>query len=312
MCLSTARHPRSTAISAIEINDHLTAFYLGRDPTIPRIAAEWNWVDDGAMKLGIATYAIHKGDHAIVYDSFTCNEQAQWVRDYLKCRGVKHFTLVLSHWHPDHVGGNEVYADSPIVAPDIGRYLFETLKHKIESGTALGPPGIKPLILPNFAFHRRMDLYLDDLRIELHNIDIHSPDSLVLLIPSDEILLAGDTLEDSITFMVEFGDLPAHVYNLGYMRTMPFERIYPNHGDPEVIRGGGYGKTLIDATIDYIKKMLARAHDQDYLDGTLEDYIGDSVARKWISLYEPYRDVHRDNLKGVREHFLAGTLPATT
>jgi len=244
-----------------------------------------------------------------VYDSFTSKEQAQWVRDYLEAKGIERFTLVLSHWHPDHVDGNEVYIDSPIVAPDVGRHLLETFKDKIENGEAFGPPGIKPLILPDVAFHKRMDLYLDDLEVELHNVDIHSPDSLVILIPSDRILLAGDTLEDSVSFMVEFGDLPEHVENLRRMRDIAFDRIYPNHGAPDVIRNGGYGKTFIDATVEYIRRMLARVKDENYLDGKLEDYIGASVAKKWISLYEPYRDVHRDNLKGVHEYFNGKAMP---
>jgi cyclase len=299
-------------MNVIEINDHLTAFYLGRDPGAARFARDWNWVDDAAMKLGVATYAIHRGEEAIVYDTFTSNEQARRVRDYLAAKGVTRFTVVLSHWHLDHVGGNGVYVDSHIVAPDICRELLLTNKEKIEKGEAFGPPGIKPLILPDVAFSKRADLYLGELKVELHNVNIHSPDSLVILIPSDRILLAGDTLEDTVTFMVEFGDLDVHVDNLRKMREMPFDRIYPNHGDPEMIREGGYAKTLIDATVDYITNMLARARDPHSLDGELEDYIGPSLAKRWVHLYEPYRDVHRDNLKGLREYCKGRALPGAT
>jgi cyclase len=59
----------------IELNDHVIAFYDGRDPNGKRSRPEWNWVDDGAMKLGVATYAIHKGDRAIVFDTFPSVEQ---------------------------------------------------------------------------------------------------------------------------------------------------------------------------------------------------------------------------------------------
>jgi cyclase len=304
-------HAVPPKMQVIEINDHLTAFYTGRDASIPRCAAEWNWVDDAAMKLGVATYAIHKGGEAIVYDTFTSIAQARWVRDYLAGKGIGRFTVVLSHWHLDHVGGNEVYADSHIVAADVCRELLSTHKDRIEKGDMFGPPGIDPLILPDVAFSKRADLYLGDLKVELHNVNIHSPDSLVILLPADRILLAGDTVEDTVTFMVAFGDLPEHVRNLKQMRTMAFDRIYPNHGDPEVIRNGGYGKTLIDATVDYITKMVGRAKDGNYLEGTLEDYVGASVKNNWIKLYEPYRDVHRDNLKGVHDYYKVRNLPAT-
>jgi len=61
----------------------------------------------------VATYAIHQGDTAVVYDSFTDTGSAQWVRDHLAKAGVRHFMLVNSHWHLDHIGGNAVYADTP-------------------------------------------------------------------------------------------------------------------------------------------------------------------------------------------------------
>ena len=286
-----------------KINDHLIAFYDGRDPGGKRYRPEWNWVDDGAMKLGVATYAIHKGDQAIVFDTFTSPEQARWVRAHLEKQGVKRFTVVLSHWHMDHVGGNAVYRDSHIIAPDVGRATQVSLKDKIEAGEVFGPPGIKPLLLPDTAFYGQMDLYLDDLKIELHNFNIHTPDGTVILIPSDGILLAGDTLEDSLTYIAEAADLPEHVKNLKKLRSLDFNRIYPNHGDPEVIRKGGYQKTFVDATIAYITSMLSRVKDPGYLDSPLEAYIGDSVKKGWVSLYEPYRDVHKENLKAVHEYY---------
>lgn len=301
----------STHQKIFKINDHILAFYDGRDPNAKRYRPDWNWVDDGAMKLGVATYAIHKGDQAIVFDTFTSAEQARWVRTYLEKQGIRRFTVVLSHWHMDHIGGNTVYQDSHIIAPDVGRATLANLKDKIEAGEVYGPPGIKPLILPDTAFHGQMDLYLGDLKIELHNFNIHTPDGTVVLIPSDRILLAGDTLEDSVTYIAEVADLPEHIKNLKKLRSMDFDRIYPNHGDPEVIRKSGYQKTFIDATVDYITKMLSHAKDQGYLDSPLESYIGDSTKKGWISLYEPYRDVHKENLKAVQEHYKDKALPKT-
>lgn len=308
--LMTACSADTGSRQVIEINKHLIAFYDGRDPNLKRFSSEWNWVDDGAMKLGVATYAIHSEGQALVYDTFTSVDQARWARQYLeKKKGVKRFILVLSHWHPDHVGGNAVYSDSPIVASDVGRATLARLKQDLEEGKAFGPPGIKPLILPNVGYRQRLELFVGDIKVELHNVNIHSPDSTVVLIPSDKILLAGDTLEDSVTFMVEVADLPEHVRNLRNMKFLKFDRIYPNHGDPKVIAGGGYRKTLIDATTGYITRMVLRSHDKNYLKSSLESYIGDSVSKGWISLYQPYREVHSDNLKAVHKYWSKRKLP---
>jgi len=299
----------SPGIKVIQINDHLLAFYDGRDPSGKRLSPDWNWVDDAAMKLGIATYALYKGDRAIVYDTFTSTKQAQWVRDYLENKGIKHFTVVLSHWHLDHIGGLAVYKDSNILATALARETMAKDKEKIEAGSLWGPPGINPLVLPNITYHNRLDLYLDDLKLELHNINVHSADTNVIYIPSEKILLAGDMLEDSLTYMVEIENLAEHVKNLKQLKSMDIDKIYPNHGDPDVIRHGGYNKTFIDATIDYITKVLTRAHEENYLKGTMEEYIGDSVAKGWVHHFEPYRDVHEQNLKSVYEYYKDKPLP---
>jgi cyclase len=85
----------------------------------------------------------------------------------------------------DHTGGNTVYLGDDIIAPDVDRKIQTDLKEKIEAGDLFGPPGVKPLILPNITFHDRMDLYLNEMKIELYNINIHTPDGTVVLIPSD-------------------------------------------------------------------------------------------------------------------------------
>ena len=256
--------------------------------------ARWIW--------GVATYAIYRGDEAVIYDTFTSSAQARWVRKHLEQRGVKRFTVVLSHWHLDHVAGNDVYADSPIVATRLTANTLTENAQAIRSGTLWGPPAIELLRLPDITFTRRADIYLGDLKLELHNINIHSADTNLLYIPAEQILFAGDALEDTLTFMGEIADLPEHLANLDKLGTWGITKIYPNHGDPKVIAQGGYGKSLITATIDYITKMLAGVKDENYLQGTMEEYIQASVAQGWISAFEPYRAIHQHNLQWIYNH----------
>src|SRR5437867_9519894 len=80
-----------------ELNDHLIAFYDGRNTL--RLSPDPNWVDDAANKLGVATYAIHQGHDAIVFDTFPTIDQARWQRSTLEAMGITHFMVVTSHWH---------------------------------------------------------------------------------------------------------------------------------------------------------------------------------------------------------------------
>lgn len=275
------------AVASIEVtrlNDHLLFFFDGRDSNGPQQPGDW--VADTAMKLGVGTYAIHRGDEALVYDTFTSLEQARWVRRYLEALGIRRFTVVQSHWHLDHIAGNAVYADSPRLSSSLTWVRLLENREAIEAGTLWGPPAIAPLVLPNLTFEGQM-IYL----------------------PQDKLALTGDMLEDPLTYMTEVEGLATHLAELKRLRQMDLVRIFPNHGDPAVITQGGYDKTFIDATTLYVSRMLARAHDADYLSSPVEAFLGGAFAQGWVHPFEPYRDVHQMNLGLVQAYYADKSLP---
>ncbi|HEX2789673.1 MAG TPA: MBL fold metallo-hydrolase [Steroidobacteraceae bacterium] len=292
-----------------QINDHLISFYDGRPAQAPRPPNTHNWADYGALDVGVSTYVIRRGDQALVYDTFPTAQEAKWVRDYLTKAGVKHFTLVNSHWHLDHVGGNAIYADVDRIATDKTIQLLSANKAAIEAGTEWGPPVIKPLVVPDIGITGNTNYYVGDVKVELRPVNIHSEDGLVIYLPGDRILLAGDTLEDTVTFISEPENVVAQYNNMRKLKQWDIDRIFPNHGNPDVISHGGYQTTLIDATLDYLRKVITRAHDPDYLQGTLEDYVGDSVSKGWVSIWWAYYEPHKANLSKVSQALRNKPLP---
>jgi hypothetical protein len=81
------------SLRVMTINDHLLAFYDGRPPAPAQPKPGGTWADTGALDVGVATYVIHQGDQALVYDSFPYAEEARFVRDYLTKAGIRHFVL---------------------------------------------------------------------------------------------------------------------------------------------------------------------------------------------------------------------------
>jgi glyoxylase-like metal-dependent hydrolase (beta-lactamase superfamily II) len=289
------------------LNDHLIAFYAGRERP-EHHGAGHNWFNC-AMNLGVCAYAIHSGAEAVVYDTFASVPQAEFARAHLERMGIRKFTAVLSHWHLDHVAGNAVFDDGNIVATALTCEAMARQKADIEAGKVWGPPPIAPLIFPNVTFDDDMEIGVGRVVLKLRRMNIHSIDGCVVHLAADKLLLAGETVEDSLTWIIEPENLAEHVENLREMQSWDIAKILPAHGDPEIIARGGYDSTLIEATVAYVAKVLARAHDADYLDGTMEDYIGEEVAKGWVHVYEPYRAVHRQNLKVVRDSWRDKTLP---
>jgi cyclase len=274
------------------------AFYDGRIDGY-RHADGPNWVDDGALSLGISSYAVVDDGEAIVYDTHVSVEHARFIRDALEEQGVQAFTVVLSHWHLDHVAGTAAFPGAEVVASERTAELLRRHKAAIEDGSHEGPPGIDPLILPTRVFSEQESLDVGRLRVELIQVNIHSGDATVIWLPQQSVLLCGDTMEDTITYVGEPEHFDAHLDDLDRLRRLDPVRIMPSHGDPDVIAAGGYWSDLISATEQYIG-VLKRCRSEPRLrSANLRELIAGPLEAGWIHYFPPYEAVHQENLKSV-------------
>ena len=218
-------------IRVIQPSDGVYGFYDGRVEGY-RFAEGPNWVDDGALSLGICSYAIVDGTEALVYDTQVSVEHAQMVRRTLQAVGVRSFSVVLSHWHLDHIAGTSVFPDAEVIASKRTSELLAIHREAIEEGTHEGPPAIDPLVLPTRTFEETLLLDVGGIRLELIHVDIHSEDATVIWLPDRRLLLAGDTVEDTVTYVAEPDRLDAHLADLDRLWQLNPKRILPDHGAP--------------------------------------------------------------------------------
>jgi cyclase len=289
----------ATDMQVISLADNLLGFYDGRGPAAASAPID-NWVDDGALSLGICSFAIVDGADAIVYDTHVSIAHARRIRDTVEQLGARSIRVVLSHWHLDHVAGTEVFADCEIIASSSTAALLAEHRGAIEAGTHHGPPAISPLIMPTTVFDGRLRLETPTSEVELVEFEIHSRDATVVHLPHAAILLAGDTVEDTVTYVSEPGRLEAHIGELDRMRGLGARTILPNHGSREIIERGGYAGTLIDATQRYVRNLLGTADDPAEQHADLRAFVSEELAAGWISWFEPYERVHQSNLAAVR------------
>lgn len=275
------------------------AFYDGRVPGY-RFAEHANWVDEGALSLGIASYAIVSGPEALVYDTHVSVPHAAAIRDILaREAGVTAFTVVLSHWHLDHVAGNAAFQDCEIIATQRTADHLSRHRAAIEAGTHEGPPAISPLVLPSRVFSGALQLDVGDIHLDLIEANIHSDDAAVLWWADEGILLAGDTMEDTVTYVVEPESLALHLADLGRLDALAPARILPNHGDPDVIAAGGYSRGLNRATQQYVRTLVRCRTDAALRESGLRELIEGPLSAGWLTYFEPYEEVHRENVAKV-------------
>lgn len=273
----------------------IIAFYDGRIEGKRLYGEEDNWLDNGAFSLGTASYAIVQGSEAVVYDTHMTLDHAAVVRATLEAEGVASIRVVMSHWHTDHVAGNGAFADCEIIACDLTRQLLIEHREALENGA----PPIKPLVLPTATFTDRLDLSVGDITLELHQIDIHSADGLVVHIPSLGVILAGDTLEDTLTYVVEPERLGIHLRELARFHQWEFQWILPNHGRYEVIASGGYRRDFITATQRYVEQLIRLFDEPALAELPLVEFAADSLATGAVEWFGPYEVVHRHNIRQV-------------
>ncbi len=279
--------------------DNVLGFYDGRIEGY-RFAEGPNWVDEGAIELGIASYAIVDGTEALVYDTHVSLEHAEFIREALEAEGASEFTVVLSHWHLDHVAGTAAFPGAEVIASERTAEHLEQKREAIESGELEGPPPIDPLVLPTRTYSGRDRLMVGDTEVELIEVNIHSDDATVLWLPAARLLLCGDTMEDTITYVGEPEHFETHLDDLDRLWDLDPDRILPNHGDPEVIASGGYPKELIRATQQYIRVLGHSRNDRALREQSLRELIAGPLRAGWVNYFVGYEDVHRENLETVR------------
>lgn len=273
----------------------ILAFYDGRIPGIRAHSPAPNWLDDGAFTLGTASFAVVSGAEALVYDAQMSLAHARRIRRFLEDQGVRHMRLVVSHWHTDHVAGNEVFADCEIIANRMTEQMLVANRASLENND----PPIKPLIMPNAVFDTEREVMVGDIVVQLRHLDIHSCDETVALLPQMGVLLAGDTLEDTVTYVSEPDRLEAHLVDLARMESWDFTHILPNHGTLEKIASGGYGREFITATRLYVEKLLRLADEPDLANEDMATFAAEAIATGGVEYFEAYEPVHANNVKAV-------------
>ena len=178
------RPPLGSTMRLLRPAPNVLGFYDGRIDGVRAWSDEPNWLDDGAYALGICTYAVVDGPQALVYDTHISLPHARIVRQTLEAMGVSSIRVVLSHWHDDHIAGNQVFQDCEIIANTLTASALKDNRAEIEGGV----PPIKPLVLPNRTFEGSLDLTVGSIAVELRQVEIHSHDGTVLFVPETGLL----------------------------------------------------------------------------------------------------------------------------
>ncbi len=149
-------------------------------------------------------------------------------------------TLVNTHHHGDHTHGNYLLPGASIVGHELYRQtVIDTGLHTLHPlflGVVWGDLELAP---PFITFQDRLDLYVDDLKLELHYMGpAHTTNDVVVWVPERRLLFTGDLVFNGGTPFVAMGSISGSLVAVDRLRQFDADVIVPGHGSvcgPEVI-----------------------------------------------------------------------------
>lgn len=148
--------------------------------------------------------------------------------------------LVNTHHHGDHTHGNFLFRPAAVIGHQHCREQVLAFGHPSWEGV-FSPIdfGYVDIEAPFITFTDRLDLFVDDLLVELHYIGTpaHTTNDVVAWIPERKVLFAGDLAFNGGTPFVVMGSVSGSLLALERLRAFDADIIVPGHGDvcgPEV------------------------------------------------------------------------------
>ncbi|OGU16425.1 MAG: MBL fold metallo-hydrolase [Geobacteraceae bacterium GWC2_53_11] len=233
-------------------------------------------------------------DSVLVVDTLiSAKEGARFLADIRKVTSKPIKYVVNTHTHLDHAFGNCVFAK--LGATIISHSADRTSLQKAGEGTLqnIGNYGLKPeemagtaIILPTLTFSDLMQIDLGDETVELiRTAPSHTEGSLVVYLPAQKLLFAGDVLfTDFHPFMAD-GDISGWTATIDSLLAMNIEKIIPGHGPLSTKKDLKEMKEYLLLFDKKARELAAEGKDGDAIAAGLKEVLPKRSMADWMIGY---------------------------
>ncbi len=261
------------------------------DPSIEQISEHvYRWGSDNQFGAYILT-----DEGIIVIDGHYCGSPTMaWLKGQLNDRHdvpVKY--VVLSHDHPDHVCGSQIFNDTASAISHqrlLPHILFEQ----------------RPSAVPEITFDDEMDLHLGGVHVKLLYFGpTHSDNLIQVHIPEERVLIAIDSAKGRNLFP-DFRDMEVN-NQIDVMKTLAslpdVDVVLPGHGPVTdqnafiehhdylvALKTGVLQHMAAGRTLDEIKQLVSASQMESFGDyNNMENNLVPNIVTMWDYLYR-YRE----------------------
>jgi len=256
----------------------------------------------------VTASAVVTKEGIIVVDTLPFPQETQQMIAFLQSLGRgKIRYLINTHWHGDHTNGNFLFEEAQLVghrlcAEALMKWGSETLAEAKESAPELEEVQIR---VPDITFEEGdMFLHLGRKSLQLVLTPGHTPDSTVVYVKEDKVLLAADTVMPLPYFV--WGSREDFLTSLPRLLEFNLESIVQGHG--EVLLRGEI-REAIKSSLKYLETIYRRVRQVVEVGQgpeALQRIDIESCGKSRIPLNGLVQELHQANLYALYQQMTNG------
>ncbi|MBU4263401.1 MAG: MBL fold metallo-hydrolase [Proteobacteria bacterium] len=178
-------------------------------------------------------------DSIVVIDTLVSAREAQrFLRDIREISDKPISYVIDTHYHLDHAFGNGEFAGQGAVIiahaacrDEMEHKAAEVLANAKNYGLTAEDMAGTEITYPDITFTDRLQLHLGDLEVELiHVAPSHSKGSILVYLPGEKVVFAGDVLFTDFHPYIGDGDITGWQQTLDFLAALDADKIIPGHG----------------------------------------------------------------------------------
>jgi len=204
--------------------------------------------EDGETTLGQTIVYLIKGEkYFFLCDTQTGSKPMSLVKDYIE-EELKNKQLIIfnSHYHWDHIWGNDFFEDSIIVSHSKARdNMIENAEKELKENSKFVEGKIK-IKYPDITFDKKLSF--EDEGVEFIYAPGHTSGHAICYDKKEKIVFVGDLVEEPIPMLLD-KDLDAFRNSLEYILTMNANTYVTTHSYIA-------SEEMVNVNLQYVKAVI--------------------------------------------------------
>lgn len=145
--------------------------------------------------------------------------------------------VINTHFHGDHVFGNQIFAEASAIIAHKNVRLFlegETGKEHLGAFKKMGIPGLEDtrIIIPDITYHKGLDIIFGRFNLQVRYLGKgHTDSDTIIYLPDEKILITGDLIFNGKIPFAGHAYISEWIKRVEELEKFDVRIVIPGHGD---------------------------------------------------------------------------------